>query len=855
MSNQRSQDGLHTRRGFLLGLTSLATAGVAWRVMGAGRATPDRLPSAGLVGGAAKGADGLRPYAWSDALMRSEIHSAEVSAKGDVALVLVRPLGAKGVYYDLIRPAVVKRGDVWLCSSDLSSCRKLELDDRWVWSPSFSPSGARLAALTTGGDGRVGLVVWDMATGREQLHDRVNVDIYGRFRTTDREDRAPSYVQLPLQFIWIGEDRILFVASGDHEMRFDDLAGPSSAAIFGRLRDRTFGGEVSVRTWSPQGETCFIGRRLMSLDLASGATTSLYAGDVRGVSLSGDARWAAILRADRHVAIDPDARQNAPLRYTDEADDPMVSCSLVCLRMGDGSSFELPEFAAVGNVAPSRLPVWSRDSRRIAVASRLSYSSAVSTGDDSCWEVEVDTRSTRRWAAASAADAEFIAALVAANEKADVEQVVHGRKPLAHPPMGTAGQVSAQSWVLGPGTVAKWVGSSLSLVHGVDEIPLSDDCNTVASPVPLFTGGHLVVASRKDRRFEAITLVNERHQTRLVDLPSNAALLCATGDGRILCRQDADDGSRIYVSAPGRPVKASPFVLNRHLAEVRNPHAREVVRMSANGKRLVGILLTPTNKPAGTKSPVILWAYPNSVPTLGGSLTRVNDYSAVYYPFQYLLARGFAVFLAPLPMTERPDDVDPLDYVANSIVPWLDVLDQQPEIEPGQYGFWGHSDAGYAALALEATTDRFKAIAAASTFPDLAAAIYSARLPFQPLDCAAHLIQTDRWYYEAEDQRYQVGGSLWRNPERFVQNSALFRLEHAVTPMLLMVGEFDADPRAMEEVYSVLHGKGVPVEMAYYWGEGHMITSRGNLHDLWTRSERFFNRYLGSPGKPEQGSK
>jgi dipeptidyl aminopeptidase/acylaminoacyl peptidase len=854
MSNQRSQYGLRTRRGFLLGLTSMATGCIAWRAMGAGRVTPDHVSVAELAGGAAKAAAGLRPYAWGDALMRSEVNSAEVSAKGDVALVVTRPLSAKGAHYGIMRPAVVKRGDLWLCNSDLSSSRKLELDDRWVWSPSFSPGGTRLAALTTGGDGRVGLAVWDLATGQVRQHDHVNVDIYGRLRTVGREDRAPSYVQLPLQFVWIGEDRIMFIASGDHEMRFDDLSGPSSGAVFGRLRDRALRGEASVRTWSPQAGTCFIGRRLMLLDLASGATTYLYTADVRGVSLSADARWAAILQADKHVAIDPDARQNAPLRYTDEADDPMVSCSLVCLRVADGTSFELPEFAAVGNVAPSRLPVWSRDSRRFAVASRLSYSSAVSTGDDSCWEVEVDTRSTRRWEAASAADAEFIAALVAANEKTDVEHVVRGRKPMAHPPMGTAGQISAQSWVLGPGTVAKWVGSSLSLVHGTDETPLADECSTVASPVPLSTGGHLVVATRKDRRFEAITLANGRHQTRLIDPPPNAALLCATADGRVLCKQDAADGSRIYVSAPGKPVEASPFVLNRHLAEVRTPHAREVVRMSPDGKRLVGILMTPTDKPAGTKSPVIVWAYPNSVPTLEGSLTRVNDYSAVYYPFQYLLARGFAVFLAPLPMTERPDEADPLDYVANSIVPWLDVLDQQPEIEPGQYGFWGHSDAGYAALALEATTDRFKAIAAASTFPDLAEAIYSARLPFQSMDCAAYLIQTNRWYYEAEDQRYQVGGSLWQHPERFVRNSALFRMEHAVTPMLLMVGEFDADPRAMEEVYSVLHGKGVPVEMAYYWGEEHMIMSRGNLHDLWIRSERFFNRYLGSPAKPEQGS-
>lgn len=846
MPDRPSQQDFRARRRILLGFATAAAASVGWRAVASDPGAPGGARGwREIADPDGKGADGLRPFAWTDALMRSEIETAEVSARGDVALVVTRPLGAEGVHYGNARAAVVKRGEVWLGNADLSSCRKLDVDARWVWAPAFSPSGAWLAALTTGGDGRVGLAVWEMATGRVRLHDRINIDIYAKLRTAGREDQAPlAVLQSPLQFAWIGDDRILFIAASEDETQFD-LDGPSSAATYSRLRNRAFAGEVSVRTWSPHGETCFAGRRLMWLERATGATSSLYAGDIRGVSLSGDAQWAAILRADGRVAIDPDARQNHPLRYTGPADDPMVSYSLVCIRLDDGSSFEVPEFAAVGNVAPSRLPVWSPDSRRIAVASRSSYSPAVSTGDDACWEVDVGAQSTRRWPAASAADAEFIAALVAANAAADVERVVQARQPVVSQPAITMGQIESRSWVLAPGAVVKWVGDSLSLVQGAEERLLSDECSAVASPVALSEGGRLVVVLRRDGRFEAITLANGRHQARLLDLPTKATLLGVGRDGRVLCKLDADDGSGIHVSAPGGPSMASPFVLNRHLAEVRRAPVREVARMSSDGERLVGILQTPTNKPVGEKSPVILWAYPNSVPSLDGWMTRINYSTAAIYPFQHLLAQGFAVFQAPLPMAGRSDDTDPLDYVAHSIVPWLDVLDRQPEIRPGQYGFWGHSDAGYAALSLLATTDRFKAIAAASTFPDLAATLYSANMSIQALDCAAHVIQANRFYYEAEEnQPYRVGGSLWRNPGGFVRNSALFRLEQAVTPTLLMVGEYDAAPRAMEEVYSVLHGKGVPVELAYYWGEGHVITSPGNLHDLWTRTERFFRRHL-----------
>lgn len=843
MSSRSSRPALYRRRDILLGLASCATVGVTLRALGAQEGVSSAL-FAGPTNAGAAGADGLRPYAWSDALKRSEIVRAEASVKGDVALVVVRPLDAPGPHFDMQRPALVKRGELWLCNRELSSVRKLELGGRWIWSALFSPSGRHLAALTTAGDGRVGLAIWDVATGQVRVHDSVNVDIHGRLGTAARIEQAPSFVQLPLPFVWVDDGRIAFIAAGQDETPFDELAGPSSASLYARLRGRTFNGQPSVRTWSPQGASCFAGRRLMLLETGTDKVASLYTGDIRGVSLAPDVRWAAILHVNGRVAIDSDAPQQAPLWFTGATDDPMVSSALALVRLDGSESFDVDDVTTVGNVAPSRMPVWSHDAARIAVVSRLSYSPAASTGDDGCWEVNVATRSTRRWPAESAADAEFIAALVAANAAGKVAEVVAGRLPVGNPPVGTVGQMSARSWSIAPGQVVKWAGARLSLVREADETVLSDACSSVAAPVIQSDGACLIAVTRQDRAVEAITIANGEHRRLPIEAPANAVLLNASVDGRVFLNQHADGASYLLVSAGGSPAKVTPFALNRHLAEVRRPHAREIERLTADGKRLSGILLTPTNKPAGERSPVIVWAYPDSAAVQDGWMTRINDSTAVVYPFQHLLAQGFAVFQAPLPMKDRPEDADPLDHVSGLILPWLDVLDAQPEVLPGQYGFWGHSDAGFAALSLLATSDRFKAIAAASTFPDLAQTTYAARLPYQTQDCAAHLIQTDRFYYEAADQRYRVGGSLWNDSERWVRNSALFRLERAVTPTLLLVGEYDAAPRAMEQVYSVLHGKGVLAELAYYWGEGHVISSPGNLHDLWTRSERFFRRHL-----------
>jgi dipeptidyl aminopeptidase/acylaminoacyl peptidase len=72
-------------------------------------------------------------------------------------------------------------------------------------------------------------------------------------------------------------------------------------------------------------------------------------------------------------------------------------------------------------------------------------------------------------------------------------------------------------------------------------------------------------------------------------------------------------------------------------------------------------------------------------------------------------------------------------------------------------------------------------------------------------------------------------------------------MQRATTPLLLIEGEFDISPRQTEELFSILYGRGVPVELAFYWGEGHIINRPGNLKDVWERTERFFRKYLRMP--------
>jgi len=308
-------------------------------------------------------------------------------------------------------------------------------------------------------------------------------------------------------------------------------------------------------------------------------------------------------------------------------------------------------------------------------------------------------------------------------------------------------------------------------------------------------------------------------------------------------KEDAKAGTSIAAFMPRRRKLVSTLRFNLHFAEVAQAERRELAYRSTRGEVLTGVLQLPIERSSTGRHPVIVWAYPDQEPSMSDSLTRLNSPMAAWLPFQYLLTRGFAVFHAPL-STEMKHLIEPIDMVTDAVLPWLDVLEQQAEIIAGEYGFFGHSNAGYVALALEAMTTRFKAIVASSTFPDLAAASLSSAMDKMVLDCAGQVIQADRFYYEDTNQPYSFGGPFWRAQQKFIRNSPLYRMNSAATPMLLIEGEFDFSPRQMESVFSILYGLGIPVEMAHYWGEGHVISSPGNIKDMWERTDTFFRKYM-----------
>jgi dipeptidyl aminopeptidase/acylaminoacyl peptidase len=787
-----------------------------------------------------------RPFEWTDVYRRSQVERVALSPTGGVAVQVTRPMAAGGKYGGSSRLHIQPRGEIWLLSERLDRPVRLGLGDLWSWAPSFSPRGTRLAALVSSGDGRVGLVVWKLQDRRPRVFFGRNVDIYGQFSCDRMVEGQPSIDgDVPKQFAWLDEDTILFLEVQEQTPQFE-LDITSATRTYTSLWRRTAQGAESVRVWNDMAPVCGSGRSIAKIDCNTGDVETFYRGSVRGVSVAPNRRWLAALIALDHLKASPTEPMSPGLRYFAISDDPLVSLSLVRIDLtGELPAALMIDSCGVGAVAPRRLPIWASDSRSLAFPTRSIYSSKVSSGDDACWHVDADTLHAQRWRATSALDAELLAALLISAPRSEANAMVMARPQLRVSPETRlpVAQGQGSAWSYGQSCVALWDRTTITLMSPTGSKTLPGAYDAVYPPA-CNSRAAFQFAVRKDGQGCILRLSGLEFDALDVEFAPNYGYLgIRASDGTVIATEDADSGTSIMALMPGRRIQVSALAFNSHFRDVEKPDARELTYRAKDGTELTGVLQLPVGRSAGDRHPVILWAYPDQRPSVNDWLTRANSMMAVWRPIQYLLTRGFAVFHAPLPITMK-SAAEPIDWVTQSVMPWLDILDGQPDLFQGEYGFFGHSNAGYVALALEAGTARFKAIVAYATFPDLGANALAGVPDKLATACGGQAIQADRFYYEDSTQPYGLGVPFWRDPQKFVRNSPLFRMQSASTPLLLLQGEFDYGPRAMESVFSILYGRGVPVELAYYWGEGHLINSPGNIQDMWRRTERFYRRYL-----------
>ncbi len=262
----------------------------------------------------------------------------------------------------------------------------------------------------------------------------------------------------------------------------------------------------------------------------------------------------------------------------------------------------------------------------------------------------------------------------------------------------------------------------------------------------------------------------------------------------------------------------------------------ELVRFkNTDGVALTASLIKPENFDPNKKYPMMVYIY-----------EKLSD--------------GVHRFVAPSPGTSinpafyasngylvlQPDIVYNIGYPGQSalkcVLPAIQAVVDKGFVNESAIGIQGHSWGGYQIAYMVTQTNRFKAAAPGALVANMTSAYSGIRwgtgLPRQA---------------QYEHTQSRIGGSLWEQPMRFLENSPIFRIDRITTPILMLHNDGDdAVPWYQGiEYYLGLRRLGKEVYMFNYNGEPHGIRKRQNQKDYTRRLQEFFDHKLKGAPLPE----
>lgn len=706
----------------------------------------------------------------------------------------------------------------------------------------FSPSGRQLVVYRLRGR------TWDfgvvqIATGAVRWFDRAPQDA-GRGRTVQ----------------WLSEDELLVIARPDHRAPPDLRSGDDiterlpawwAAAARGESAHTVVGSGAyaALRPRDPP-------RRLIRLNVRTGAEAVLAQGEYFDLALSPDARRVALFESGPDIQ----PRADGPVRGIAGLETEATRLSIVDLATGRRTTV-----SPAWDLLPQLL-AWSPDGRELLAFRR---------GADGTW---ADGRLVRV-AAATGVATEVAGDLV---PELDLNPVVvragwMGPHPVlfARRPGGTR----ADWYRLEP---AGQVNLTRALPRPDGRIRAADRDHLV-----LLAGGRLWRVDRggrarrltdaparpatRDRRgLDGARLGNLfpkgswltvgagatsrlvwADARRLTDAPSGIqgaeALFAAPALVRSLARYDIDDRGveQLSVVRPGAPPVVVAKV-NARLGDT-DPMRIEVVRhVGERGEPLTSWLYLPVLPPGAPPPPLIVRPY------LGYShATPPRDLKmegGFFQNLRMMTGHGYAVLVPSLP--NPPGGLrEPMANLAARILAVERAAREDPRLaglfDPDREALLGWSFGGYTVMAALTQTDHFRAGVEISGISDLAA--YWSSITLKRAVSPEYGYGSNWATGTVEATQPQMGGPPWSDPPRYLRNSPLWRADQIRTPLLLIHGWRDQIPYAgSQAMFSALFRQGKDAEFVTYWGADHMAVSPGDVRDVWARTFAFLDDHLGA---------
>jgi dipeptidyl aminopeptidase/acylaminoacyl peptidase len=262
-----------------------------------------------------------------------------------------------------------------------------------------------------------------------------------------------------------------------------------------------------------------------------------------------------------------------------------------------------------------------------------------------------------------------------------------------------------------------------------------------------------------------------------------------------------------------------------------NLGVQEVVHWeNSRGDQLDGVLIKPQGYREGRRYPLIVDCYPAKPNEFKGDPMWGNQaWAAQGYAIFYPAPRAPHVWMNPFRSTSFTSEgkgPEGLKVMADDILSGVDELIRKGIVDPDRMALYGFSNGGGVVNQMVTLTSRFKC----------AVSVAGATSADWPRRFFLHTLEP--WTAKLADM------TPWDDPQAFIQLSAVYRLNHVTTPMLLADGDEDDDFLLnMIEMYNGLRWLGRDVTFIRYPGQGHGFDGWA-LKDFWQREAAFFAEYL-----------
>jgi dipeptidyl aminopeptidase/acylaminoacyl peptidase len=269
-----------------------------------------------------------------------------------------------------------------------------------------------------------------------------------------------------------------------------------------------------------------------------------------------------------------------------------------------------------------------------------------------------------------------------------------------------------------------------------------------------------------------------------------------------------------------RLAESNPQLKTKRLAKTEL-----IAYMDADGKKLFGVLYYPAEYAAGQKCPTVFLIYEQFFDnTFTGTISVLN-------------ANGYAVMQPSVNL----EIGFPGEAWVKGVTAAANKLIEMGISDPERLGIQGTSYGGYATNLLITQTNRFKAAINVSGKVNMVSFYTdSPRLGVRNI-------------HAPEKSQDRIGATLWQQPQKYIQHSAIMFADRIKTPLMLISGELDTNVPARQamEMYYALRRLGKDVEWVQYMDGGHGMptVTIDEIRDYHKRILAWYDAHLKAPEK------